>query len=678
MTWNMEEARALEQAISRGRYPRAYAMLRRRTELMARSEAELCLQAALYRSPLLFRSLLEKCVPGEHTGSVLVKLGEDTEAQVDGTLLVLAAALDRPDLVRILLEAGYDCNSAGLATQEAYLYDPHGDPVPQLRPGSWSGIRNNTISVMGKRNALISCATPLAAAVACGSRRAASVLLGWPGVWKEESSAVCRAAVLALELYRGDPRQTVVGQIFGVPPSEVERLPETRCLHAGNFADFCEAELLRSQLEHGFCGEEDVRAAFQRMGERIEVPDFVTKLRLLEQHFLQLCRERTARDVVLRYAVRHFPESDWQGPLEEWKRLSGEEGDLSVVSMQLRELPDTELRQFLRALGPDMGLVMDADSFAPGYVESKSAVIRLLKRVRLRYNQGLDGISSLTLNLVQGSVRRFWEAARLGALRGEDPVRLTQYLRQEDRQDLMAAALAYGGGHEEKDVPWKTETSVTHWFRCWRISWDDYQHWLQELACQELPEEECLRRLRMMRDPFFFDEYCFNEELLVQGPSDEVRLMVTRPEAALFCGTQAQPARLALRYMPEILRMQYFLRHEDAQLDLRGTPLCLAAAMGRTATVRLLLDAGFSPDEHGSGVASAVYRRWDDDPCCVTPLMAAILFGQEETARLLLEAGAEMRFQSRKYQPLLDRCGQKDLAERLLKNAAAQRNEVKQ
>ena len=678
MTWNMEEAQTLERAISRGRYPRAYAMLRKRTELLTRSEAEPCLQAALYRSPLLFRSLLEKCMPGEHTGSVLVKLGEDTEAQVDGTLLVLAAALDRPDLVRLLLEMGYDCNSAGLATQEAYLYDPHGDPVPQLRPGSRGGIRNNTISVMGKRGALIPCATPLAAAVACGSRRAASVLLRWPGVWKEESSTVCRAAVLALELYRGDPRQAVVGWVFGIPPSEVERLPETRCLHAGNFADFCEAELLQSQLDHGFCGEEDVRTAFQLMGERIEVPDFVPKLQLLEQHFPQLCRERAARDVVLRYVVRHFPDCDWQGPLEQWKRLSGKEGDLSVVSMQLRELPDTELRQFLQALGPDMRLVMDADSFAPGYVESKTAVIRLLKRVRLRYNQGLDGISSLTLNLVQGSVRRFWEAARLGALRGEDPVRLTQYLRQEDRQDLMAAALAYGGGQKEEDVPWKTEASGTHWSRCWRISWYDYQQWLQELVCQELPEEECLRRLRMMWDPAFFNAYYINEELLLPGASGEVRLTVTRPETALFCGTQVQPVRLALRYMPEFFRMQYFLRHEDAQLDLRGTPLCLAAAMGRTATVRLLLDAGFSPDEYGSGVASAVYRRWDDDPCCVTPLMAAVLFGREETTRLLLDAGAEPRFQSRKYQPMLDHCGKRELAERLLKNAAAQRNEVKQ
>lgn len=678
MFWNEEEARALERAISRGRYPSAYAMLRKRTELLIRSEAEPCLQAALYRSPLLFRSLLEKCVPGEHTGSVLVKLGEDTEAQVDGTLLVLAAALDRPDLVRILLEAGYDCNSAGLATQEACLYDPHGDPVPQLRPGSWSGIRNNTISVMGKRNAIISYATPLAAAVICGSCRAASVLLQWPGVWKEESSAVCRAAVLALELYRGDPRRAVVGRVFGIPTSEVERLPETRSLHAGNFADFCEAELLQIQLDHGFCGEEDVRAAFQLMGERIEVPDFVPKLRLLERHFPRLCRERTARDVVLHYAVRHFPDCDWQGPMEEWKRLSGEEGDLSVVSMQLRELPDTQLRQFLRALGPDMGLVMDADSFAPGYVESKDAVIRLLKRVRLRYNQGLEGVSSLTLNLVQGSVRRFWEAARLGALRGEDPVRLTQYLRQEDRQDLMAAALAYGGGLREKDVPWKTETSGIHWSRCWRISWYDYQQWLQELVCQELPEEERLRRLRMIWDPIFFNAYYINEELLLPGESGEVRLTVTRPEAALFCGTQVQPVRLALRYMPEAFRMQYFLRHEDAQLDLRGTPLCVAAAMGRTATVRFLLDADFSPDEYGSGVASAVYRRWDDDPCCVTPLMAAILFGQEETARLLLDAGAEPRFQSRKYQPLLECCGKQELAKHLLKNETPQRNEVRQ
>ena len=124
--------------------------------------------------------------------------------------------------------------------------------------------------------------------------------------------------------------------------------------------------------------------------------------------------------------------------------------------------------------------------------------------------------------------------------------------------------------------------------------------------------------------------------------------------------------------------MQYFMRHEDAQLDLRGTPLCVAAAMGRTATVRFLLEERISPDEYGGGVASAVYRRWDDDPCCVTPLMAAILFGQEETARLLLDAGAEPRFQSRKYQPLLECCGKQELAKHLLKSETPQRNEVRQ
>ena len=144
----------LHKALEERRHAKAYALLDELKEKLSGEEAAVCLKAALSCSPGVFCRVLERCKPGEYAGWVRVELARGRAAYVRGTMLTLAAALNRPEHVRILLEAGYDCNSAGLATQEAYLYDPHGDPVPQLRPGSWSGIRNNTISVMGKRNAI--------------------------------------------------------------------------------------------------------------------------------------------------------------------------------------------------------------------------------------------------------------------------------------------------------------------------------------------------------------------------------------------------------------------------------------------------------------------------------------------------------------------------------------------
>ena len=96
------------------------------------------------------------------------------------------------------------------------------------------------------------------------------------------------------------------------------------------------------------------------------------------------------------------------------------------------------------------------------------------------------------------------------------------------------------------------------------------------------------------------------------------------------------------------------------QLFFQGTPLTLAAALGRTEQVRLLLEQGEHPDEPGRGDESAFHIKKDhfyQDGFPVTPVLAAILFGQEETAKLLLEAGAVCDFSRRSHRRILHKGG---------------------
>jgi len=107
--------------------------------------------------------------------------------------------------------------------------------------------------------------------------------------------------------------------------------------------------------------------------------------------------------------------------------------------------------------------------------------------------------------------------------------------------------------------------------------------------------------------------------------------------------------------MPEALERRYELEfHDRSLLNLEGTPLALAAAAGRTEAVRVLLNAGFDPDETGRGLLSSL-RWFGTNAFPVTPVMAAIYYGEEETARLLLEAGAVCDFSKPLFRALLER-----------------------
>lgn len=671
-------AAALHEAIEKRRYATAYALLRGQTELWSWCDAQMCLKQALYCTPKLFRRVLEKCEPGEYREQVRVKLPGGHSALVHGTILTLAAALDRPEHVRLLLEAGYDCNSAGMASAAAFA---EGFPSQNflalegaLPFDDHCGIGGSQVTIYGKQRWNIQCATPLAAAVACGSRRAAAVLLRWPGVWKAESGVVCRAAVSALQMFREDPRQAVVGQVFGKLGGrafDAGRLLKTCNLQVEYSGDFCPPDTLRVQLENGFCDESGARRLLQLLKGpsygRMSIRACFQKMLLMEQYFPKLCRESWVTGILLRELTgRYSPQRPCRRMVKQWKRLCGEEGDLTWARSEMLRMPQKHLDALLKELGQDIRLVMDADAFGNFFWDGKGSMMVLLRYVHLRHNRGLEGVSALSDILVQnGDLRLLRKAAQLGAFRGEDPKELLAYLDRENRKELRAMVLAYGGtGTGEEPPPWKVESRCGLWCRSWTPEPAAYEEWLRELVFEELPEEECLRRLQMMGYASHLQEFWFdgqNIHLGMEDYPDRKALCVKRPEAAVFCGTQEQPLRLLMEYMPEKLKNRYSLSFSGSLPDLEGTPLCLAAATGRTNLVKLLLASGIHPDEQGCGMVSAVRQRGFPLQH-LTPVMAAILYGEEETARLLLDAGAECDFSRLEFQKILRLCNEEALA----------------
>ena len=192
-----EEATMLAALLEQKEYTKAHSMLRDESLSLEGEGASLCLTAALHATPNLFRKVLNRCESGEHVGSVRIDLTDQVTVWVYGNMLLLAAALDKTEHIKALLEAGYDSNGAGIhvvnESERSFFHYPEASPY-----GDRSGNANNQIVFFKRAGWRINYATPLAAAVACGSMRAAAVLLGREDVWKAESGVVCRAAVSAL------------------------------------------------------------------------------------------------------------------------------------------------------------------------------------------------------------------------------------------------------------------------------------------------------------------------------------------------------------------------------------------------------------------------------------------------------------------------------------------------
>ena len=677
----------LYHVLEEGDEAQAEELLRDLGDPLREDDAACCLRQALECSPELFRRVLKNCLPGEYTEEYSFSLEmDDFDSPAffivgHGSLLMLAAMADRPEHVRILLEQGYDCNGAGLEMACGLLRDCN---VTYQVPfhGELIGAYGNRLEVFEPGLCeQISGATPLSAALFCGSLRAAEVLLRWPGVWKGESSAVCRAAGMVLEgmgetvllKERRDARMTLLRQIFcpeRTEPMDRETLLRSCRLQSVSFFDLCSVKTLRCQLESGFCTEAEGREMLRFAGEIVGWDNedagrtLAGKLLLLKQYFPSVCREPWATGVFLQEVLRRYASNQpYKTLLNAWKQLSGKERDLTWVRPVFWSLKCRTLQSFLDEAGEGGTLVMDAPAVSLGNVNIYGEVMGIgsaagsgwarafLKRVRLRRREG-QGFGQAVRQLLHiGDARTMRLAARQGLLDGEDPQELMGYL--VDHPDvtqngrMMVLTLPERQLAEETDyADWQDMRRWPYWSVPY--AGEAIREDVKQLMNDQLPREVCLGKMFALFK--YMDGFggwdCFWSQAVPAYDDRYPLLQVPSLGELACCAKHGQVMALLLEQMPHLLRKRMDISWGE-HLDFRGTALCLSAALGRTEQVRLLLENGAHPDDVGRGDFSQLIlgnlTRLDRF-LPVTPVLAAILFGREETARLLLERGAVCDF----------------------------------
>lgn len=250
----------LAHAVREKRYSRAYALLhkiKRENLVLAEEEKAGVLADGLRCSLKLFQMLYEQLVgdgrePGRWGGFPArhnMRFGE-----ADGSLLLLAAAFDRPEHVRYLIEKGAEADrSPSVQREQIVVVQPERD--------------EDEIFFMGEGVSILEC-TPLAAAIACGSVAALGVLMEHgDGQWTQDPSA-CRAMALAPSANEqwNARHETCVNAVLSAADDPLARsgLGNVR-LPLREIVDVCTPELFAQQVLTFHRNKEEVYTAIERL-----------------------------------------------------------------------------------------------------------------------------------------------------------------------------------------------------------------------------------------------------------------------------------------------------------------------------------------------------------------------------------------------------------------------------
>ncbi len=659
----------LLNALHERNHPRAYGCLRRLGEPLEGTQAAACLTAALQCSPGLFRAVLDRCAPGEYACVEQWKLENvlhNRYVNVIGTVLTLAAAMDKTAHMRILLGRGWDVNSASPASAEAVNRQSGGcfAPLMMFGAGGTGGLAKSVVTVgSAEYNSVFktivntvwtsdSC-TPLAAAIACGSVAATRLLLRQPGVLIEGSSAVCAAALAAL--HEGPKQQECLKLAFRLK-SEVFRtddltreLLRERAVDLTVVARSCNLREFTMRLKGVRCTREELRAATEALQSWGVKKSEKKLLRLIAAH-PELGEEQKIRDLVLNQYLRGGGgQSAARELLSCWKRLCGELRDITGVQSYFGDI--AVRRDKLDALGEGGTLCAAAESAWLCDWRGSEALTALTDRVRF-YRAAGEGISNLAISILDlNDLRALRRMAQRGLLDGEPRGELLAYAAQEKSAPALRAALLSLPKPEAAAEPpqgWEfPEEGVVWRSRLARMSRQELRAWVREAWEQPLDAAACRERLRALEQygGNVIDTFGWRGGPWRNMWSEQIDgITVNNPVAAACCGKNPELLRLLLEQNGswEARNALYQVSWAGSGGVLTGTMLCLAAAAGRTRQVRELLDRGFDPNERDRPIRS-IHTDGEDlfgTPSVVTPLFMALEKGHRETARLLRERGA--------------------------------------
>lgn len=588
-------------------------------------------------SPAFFKRLLGHVPRGEYYWLGPPFLPDDPQGfviQIAGTLPTLAAALDKPEHLRLLLDWGCDVNGASLDAATALagsgfeLPDSRdepigvrGVPIAQQDSTAWWRDEKGIRSVSGL--------TPLAAAILLGSVDCTRLLLEREGVWGTETPSVSEALTL-----RGAPYNTEAHR-------ECRRLVRTRTdgtlrpLVLWAAIRRMDATALRDELCRCEYSEEEIRRAALALTEcrTIDQAERWAMLSILDGRYPAVLRgERVAR------ALAGLVYCDLGGRREPLpaaaERALGETVDLDASTVGAANYSSMLAELCFERFGGNRKLVMSRDCVCDYETVSARFLRVLFKHVEFRTPSLPLGVSGLTAAILRsGDTQLLRTALNRGLIPAEEP--LERLLELAGRNTAARSLLLTRSRPSLGCAPAEAERES---FR--ELSVDEAERVLTDPVLRAQASDTLLWQLDKKMLERLVDS---KDALSAEG-------IETLNYAALFAlrGETDAVLRLALRRQgdgserAELLRVW---RADAPDDDFILSLLCCAALAGQTETVRALLDAGFDPEERDMGRPS---EMWDDrgttvrnyEILALSPLLCALLWERWDTAALLLEHGA--------------------------------------
>jgi len=570
------------------------------------------------------------------------------EVNVQGTLLMHAAAKNRPDVLRLLLDLGYDVNCASFASAAALMQDHYEsisgygrDFIPfhpwmarpenrvQLRKWDADPDSNHPLNWEG--------ATPLALAVLLGHAECARVLAEH-GAWLEEAPSV--SAAMYLFWRERDAAWQAARQVVLETGDHARHRP---VLWAAG--ETCSPRQLKAVLEAWDYDQQELTCAARRIvvGLRHQrglwktYTDGWSDLCQRISCIGHICPEAIQNRNVIGELLDHF--LSWKqvsiAPL--LPMLEGATLDISDMCVSIYHLERTGTSQFFAELAEHGQLVMDRDAIEPRL--PGGILRRLLKTVTFLPPAAEEGVSGLTQAILHtGDLRLIRKALKSGLIppeeSAEELLRCQQALHLPPvcRSALLTTPRPKRKGgqvcpqHAEMQYRWFTDSETR-----------------KNRSILEHPDWE--------QDFWFTLRNNFREQT-VQAAGVEWQLHKTFFAACMEGRTDIVERWLPYLPAEELRNIEsMYCAEKDAMVVM--TPLCAAALGGQTEMVELLLRRGALLHEEISGSPSVYIADWRSDSkgkyLPLTPVLAAALGGHWDTVNCLLAHGASMDWTTEEY-----------------------------
>ena len=548
-------------------------------------------------TPEEYAALLSCFPEGEYAGRCVVEVDWNVpgkrlvyvRAHVQGTLVSLAVALNRPEILRILLARGHDVNSASYAATSALVRTTGGSmKIDSGVPCSISDVHIIEAERHFRKAPKCNSVTPLAVAVMMGYEECARILLEH-GAWTESNDSVSWAMNLGWR-------------------EQDERYQTVRKIVLGHGEPSSHRPVLKAMRDSS---DAQYRAALEAYTYTVEEYD-----QLLEQIFY---------DTQDSFISAEENNSDWRkicGKMREIGKvcadaLIGRWGTkLIFCGASMENFAIEPLLPYLK------GRKLDVTEIPWTYFmarQSKKLIAQLSEHCELvadRCNLEIFVPSVTGLKAILRYVT-FYDGPR------KRPIsELTQAILRCKNAKFVRTSLEKGFIRE---------------------STKDLLCWLQNDVCSELAREAVLAT---RRDPSqiledwsgSIETYSYNEDLNFSiANAGGMYARCDSRFADCLNGSLEVPKDFLMNYRD--ISILFF----DQSGMFTCTALCAAALCGHNELIKVMLDESItSPEEWKDGL----YSTWDEcfESRFIDPVLAAALNGHWDTVKLLLERGARLHW----------------------------------